>query len=1257
MFKVLTRAFKRGISEDETFEVLPEHKSSELGEILDAIWTAELRKHKNYALHRSLFRMFGAKFMCLGMCKLLEELLLMWVEIKQSFYINLFTKMVNFTIEISMKMRLACSSLMYRNTLKLSRSSVERTTVGQMVTMLTSDVGKFEQGFFLSHFVWISPIQTTLATLLLYRQIGMSALCGILFLVIFIPIQVLLGHITSIMRLKIAMRTDERVRIMNELLNGIQAIKMYCWENAFSKFIDRARKTEMNAVKMHAYLIGLLYSFEFFITRASVFISLVVYVLSGNKLAPEKIFVVTAIYNVIKPAVTIVFAMSMASLLGVNVSAKRIEEFLRKDKFISEPVGYDINKLGGIDPRDLEMRKTITEQPRIVMKDVSAKWLDVSKEITLKDLNINISSNQLVAIIGRVGSGKSSLLNVLLREMIVTKGEIDIQGRISYASQEPWFFSGTIQQNILFGEVYDKTRYESVTHVCALVSDFQLFPNGDATFVGERGRALSGGQKSRVNLARCIYRKADLYLLDDPLSAVDAKVGKHLYQKCIEKFLSDKICILVTHQLQYLKTADKIIIMKDGTIEESGTFTELQRSGLNFVKMLETIEAEIEEKESRNLGRREETKIEDTPRVEKEQSSDGVVSIQTYWSYFRAGGNLFFIIVLVLLIIVSHASAFGGDYFVAYWVNLEQFKIVQPRIAYPETIQRNTIIIIYAILISSTIASAICFCLYYARFFSRASSKLHNNMFKRLIRTTMIFFNHHSVGRILNRFAKDLFLVDEHIPMVLLEVILIGCFVFGIFLLSAIVEPWLSIPIILLFVGMYLFRRVYINTSRSLKRLESVARSPILAHMTTSLEGLATIRAFNMEKDLIEEFDRLQDVHSSSWYLYLASSRCFGFWLDICCFTFVAVAVYFMLFMSSGMNGGNIGLVITQYIGLIGSLQWGMRQWSELENQMVSVERLLEYTRLETEPQRSQKYDLPENWPNKGKVEFRDLSLRYDPNGDAVLRNISFMVEPGEKIGIVGRTGAGKSSTISALFQLYNVEGMILIDDVDITKIPLEVSRQKISIIPQEPFLFSETMRKNLDPFEEYSDEFLWKALERVEMKETVSVDANGLNLPITEGGHNLSTGQRQLICLARALIKRNRIIIMDEATANVDPYTDALIQKTIRTRFSDCTVLTVAHRLHTVMDSDKILVMRAGRVEEYDHPHVLLSNTDGFLYRLVKATGDNTFASLQKVAKMICHSADYPNISATWFIENYQAKYGSEYIMVKPLEGSNNDQ
>ncbi|KAF6207171.1 hypothetical protein GE061_018410, partial [Apolygus lucorum] len=371
-------------------------------------------------------------------------------------------------------------------------------------------------------------------------------------------------------------------------------------------------------------------------------------------------------------------------------------------------------------------------------------------------------------------------------------------------------------------------------------------------------------------------------------------------------------------------------------------------------------------------------------------------------------------------------------------------------------------------------------------------------------------------------------------------------------------------------------------------------------------------------RDSNQEFDNHQDLHSSAWYLFIASSRAFGFWLDIVCFIYIAlVTLSFLIFADGNTMGGNVGFAITQAIGLTGMFQWGMRQSAELENSMTSVERVIEYTDLESEPPLDSSPDKkpPPSWPDQGKVEFIDLKLRYSVGEPWVLKGLNVTILPQEKVGIVGRTGAGKSSLIAALFNLADLDGHILIDGIDTTSIGLHDLRSKISIIPQEPFLFSGSMRKNLDPFDEYPDPILWRALEEVELKDVVKEMSRGLESMISEGGANLSVGQRQLVCLARAIVQNNRILVLDEATANVDPKTDGLIQQTIRKKFSHCTVLTIAHRLHTVMDSDKILVMAAGKVVEFDHPHILLQKPDGYLWSMVKQTGNSTSEVLKGIA------------------------------------------
>lgn len=433
----------------------------------------------------------------------------------------------------------------------------------------------------------------------------------------------------------------------------------------------------MKYVKKHAVLMGILYSFEMFVTRGAIFLSLFGYVLLGNYVTAEKVFAVTAIYNSLRPLITILFSISITSIAEVNISIHRFQKILSLPEQMEqlEPLNLKMitnGKANGDSP--LVTPTKINVKPAVVLENVCAKWSSKSPEDTLNNISLSLKSSQLFAVIGPVGSGKSSLLNVILKELPIYKGNMTLSGAISFSSQEPWLFSGSVRQNILFGETYDDERYQKVVDACALRSDFALFPHSDQTLVGEKGKSLSGGQKARINLARCVYKQADIYLLDDPLSAVDANVGKHLYERCVKGFLNGKICILVTHQLQYLKNADKIIILKDGEVEMEGRYRELQSSGLDFAKLLEEFNTEENEEKQKKIRSRqnsvlEEENVEDEEEqeMEKEAQAKGAIKLELYWKYFRAGGGKLAIMALVALFLLNQGMANGGEYFVTYW--------------------------------------------------------------------------------------------------------------------------------------------------------------------------------------------------------------------------------------------------------------------------------------------------------------------------------------------------------------------------------------------------------------------------------------------------------------------------------------------------------------------------------------------------------------------------------------------------------------
>ncbi|XP_055326115.1 ATP-binding cassette sub-family C member 4-like, partial [Sitodiplosis mosellana] len=492
---------------------------------------------------------------------------------------------------------------------------------------------------------------------------------------------------------------------------------------------------------------------------------------------------------------------------------------------------------------------------------------------------------------------------------------------------------------------------------------------------------------------------------------------------------------------------------------------------------------------------------------------------------------------------------------------------------------------------------------------SRASKRLHDQMFYSILHAPMRFFDLNPSGRILNRFSKDMGAIDEIMPRVMMEAIQIILVMLGILAVIVIVNPPMIFALSCAIVLFALIIKLYLRPSQDLKRLEGICRSPVFSHLTATINGLATIRARNIQNKLANEFDHLQDVHSAVWQLAMTSNTACGLWMDCISTAFVASVTFSFIIFYENTFSGNVGLAISQALILTGMVQYGIRQATETMQQMTSVERILQYTDLE--PEQSPDEKPPSDWPRTGKIKMHNMSLRYDPQGPPILKNLRLEIESGFKVGVVGRTGAGKSSLIGALFRLAHVDGIIEIDNINTGTIALSSLREKISIIPQDPVLFSHTVRYNLDPFGHYTDDAMWRSLEDVELKSMIE----SLDYFVTEGGTNFSQGQRQLICLARAILRNNKVLVLDEATANVDPQTDALIQKTIREKFKQFTVITVAHRLHTIMDSDRVLVMDAGIAKEYDIPHNLLQNEESIFRGMVDATGPQESEQLKKVA------------------------------------------
>ncbi|XP_072478214.1 ATP-binding cassette sub-family C member 4 isoform X3 [Notamacropus eugenii] len=810
---------KRRLEEDDMFSVLPEDRSEILGEELQRYWDKEVLKAEKEArkpsLSKAIIKCYWKSYLILGIFTLIEES----TKVVQPLFLG---KIIEYfehydphdkvalnwaygyagaltfcTLVLAilhhlyfyhvqragMKLRVAMCHMIYRKALRLSNAAMGKTTTGQIVNLLSNDVNKFDHVTIFLHFLWAGPIQAVAVTALLWLEIGVSCLAGMVVLLILLPLQTCFGKLFSSFRSQTAAFTDVRIRTMNEVITGMRIIKMYAWEKPFSDLIAYLRKKEISKILKSSYLRGMNMASFFVANKIIVFVTFATYVLLGNTISASRVFVAVTLYGAVRLTVTLFFPSAIERLSEALISIQRIKKFLILDEISQSSI-----------------RLTKDEKALVHVQDFTSYWDKASEIPTLQGVSFTVRPRELLAVVGPVGSGKSSLLSAVLGELPKYKGLVNVKGTIAYVSQQPWVFPGTVRSNILFGKNYEKEKYDKVIKACALRKDLQLLEDGDLTVIGDRGATLSGGQKARINLARAVYQDADIYLLDDPLSAVDAEVGRHLFDYCISQTLHEKIRILVTHQLQYLQDASQILILKDGKVMEKGTYTEFQKSGIDFGSLLKTENEEGEQsqvpetplprdrsfsessmwsqqssKHSLKEGPAEQPATEDVPVALPEESrSAGTIGFKTYRNYFAAGANCFVIVLLILLNILAQVSYVLQDWWLSYWAN-EQSKlnVTVNGIKGNETkeLDLNWYLGTYAGLTVATVLFGIVRSLLVFYVLVNASQTLHNRMFESILKAPVLFFDRNPIGRILNRFSKDIGHLDDLLPLTFLDFI------------------------------------------------------------------------------------------------------------------------------------------------------------------------------------------------------------------------------------------------------------------------------------------------------------------------------------------------------------------------------------------------------------------------------------------------------------------------------------------------------
>uniref|UniRef100_A0A4W5LVF6 ABC-type glutathione-S-conjugate transporter n=1 Tax=Hucho hucho TaxID=62062 RepID=A0A4W5LVF6_9TELE len=1095
---------------------------------------------------------------------------------------------------VGMRVKTAVMGLVYRKSLVINSASRRTCTVGEIVNLVSADTQKLMDFVVYFNAVWLAPIEIALCLFFLWQHLGPSALAGIATVILIFPLNGFIAKKRS--KLQVQMKfMDGRIKLMNEILNGIKILKFYAWEKAFLEQVLGYREKELKALKKSQ----ILYSISIASFNSSTFLIAFamfgVYVLIDDKnvLDAQKVFVSMALINILKtPLSQLPFAMS--TTMQAIVSLKRLGKYLCSEELKDDNVAKaPFNTDNG-----------------------TFSWTKEGPPC-LKRINVRVPQGSLVAVVGHVGSGKSSLLSAMLGETEKRSGSVSIKGSVAYVPQQAWIQNATVQDNVMFGREKQKTWYQRVLDACALLPDLEILHAGDSTEIGEKGLNLSGGQKQRVSLARAVYRKADVYLLDDPLSAVDAHVGQHIFDKVIgpKGVLRDKTRVLVTHGMSFLPQADLILVLVDGEITESGSYQELLSRHGAFADFIHTF-ASNDRKESvtetaaqRDTNSTNLQAMEPMSEIDKEQVPEdlgklmevdkartGRVRLEMYMEYFKTIG-MAFIIPIVFLYAFQQGASLAYNYWLSLWadepiVNGTQVD-TDMKLAVYGALGFAQGIAIFGTTVAISVGGII------------ASRHLHMDLLKNVLHSPMSFFETTPSGNLLNRFAKEIDAIDCMIPDGLKMMLGYLFKLMEVCIIVMLATPFAAVVILPLAILYAFVQSFYVATSCQLRRLESVSRSPIYTHFNETVQGASVIRAFGEQHRFIAQANKRVDFNQTSYFPRFVATRWLAVNLEFVGNGVVLAAAILSVMGKDTLSPGIVGLAVSHSLQVTGILSWIVRSWTDVENNIVSVERVKEYADTAKEAEWNvEGSSLPLAWPQTGTIEFQDYGLQYRKGLDWALKGITLKIQEREKIGIVGRTGAGKSSLALGIFRILEAaKGEIYIDGVNIAEIGLHDLRSRITIIPQDPVLFSGSLRMNLDPFDTYTDEEIWSSLELAHLKNFVSNLPDKLNYECSEGGENLSLGQRQLVCLARALLRKTKILVLDEATAAVDLETDTLIQSTIRQQFEDCTVLTIAHRLNTIMDYTRVIVMDKGHISEMDSPTNLISNRGQF-YRMCREAG-----------------------------------------------------
>ncbi|KAI9222621.1 hypothetical protein BC828DRAFT_365051 [Blastocladiella britannica] len=1191
------------------------------------------------------------------------------------------------TMGIQQRVRIILQAAIYRKALAMSLSGRKDSSVGEIVNRMSVDTNDLVIATQSLNDIWLLPITIGFALYFLFSLLGWAAFAGLGVLILIAPAGIASGTVFGAqMKIKMGFM-DTRVKVLNEMIAGMKSVKMLVLEEFFKAKVVALRNSEQGALRK----LFVVLSFAV-MNSAEVFLVLfcfVTYALisPAGSLTPSLVFVSLAYLNLLLQPLGQVMQL-ISTFSTALVAYRRISEFLDSVEYDNANLTRTLDALAPfafaikdasfkwgeapakpVADKDADAKKkshdkdakadakadasappTITEKPEtaaaatagesletVVVDDTSSAKSSTAAAIpfSLTDITLNLPRGKLTAIVGRVGTGKTTLLHAILGELEKTKGTAELHGSVAYAPQQPWIFNATFRDNITFGNEFDLKWYNKVVEACALTTDIEILKDGDSTKIGDKGVNLSGGQKARLALARAVYADRDIILLDDCLSAVDAHVDKHIFTQVLgpRGLLRKKSVLFVTHGVHHLAQCDEVALLKDGTVAEHGSFEQvmaLQGEVFKLVTEFSTKKVDdnansdlaVAKAHMRNRGRAaagpqrsmtSESLVSSNGSLavvpadsddavaaadtEDDDSSSGVVGWDVYMAYLKACGytQLLFFVPLFLFSLgcmtihtiwleimssaVAKANTLGTSVDLAYYLG------VYGGLSVVNAFAMGLLCVITMVIMSI-----------------RASRTFHTSLVERVLHAPMSWYDVVPAGRIVNRFSSDIDMLDLQIPLGMLNFTFGFGAILSTLVIMGITSPWVLVVMPFGTVYLYVIARFYLNASRELQRMASATKAPVYQKFEETLQGLVSIRAFQVENQFTADMAAAIDRNTRPAYLTPSLNRWLMVNSSILSSFFILGIGLIAVFMRGSTLAGLIGLGLTQAQQLTWTFRHFVMSLCDMETKMVAVERIRQYSQVPQEAPVETDLVTDAEWPATGQLEFNAYSTTYREGLDPVLRGVSIAIPAGCKVGVVGRTGAGKSSLTLALFRIIEaLDGSITLDGVDIAKVGLRQLRSQLCIIPQDPMLFEGTIRDNLDPLNQHDDAALWRALELANMSEYVSGLDGKLLGEVAHGGSNFSAGQKQLVTLASAILRKRKIVIFDEATSATDAETDAVVQRTIRQEFADCTILTIAHRINTIRDSDRILVLDKGQVAEFDAPETLLKDPESLFTKLVR--------------------------------------------------------